>query len=257
MTERREAGFVLLIVLWALVALSLILAHLLAAGRSEVEIADNLRRSAAAEAVADGAVQEALFRLLAGGIDGSLPGRTYVVRIGRSDATVAIDSLSGRINPNIADLPVLSALIQQCSATPAQANALAGAIVRWRGSPLVPGADPAFGYAGVGYAPPGEPLETLDELRLVVGMTPAMYACLAPHLSLFQLGVPASRASDPAVARAMAVAALQGEPAGNRPTSTKGMAEITATALVDGARFVRRATARLAPQVRILVWEAP
>ncbi|MDR3535940.1 MAG: hypothetical protein P4L71_05530, partial [Acetobacteraceae bacterium] len=62
----REAGFALLLVLWSLVLLSLILTQLLSAGRSEAQLAGNLRNAAMAEAIADGAVREAVFHLLGG-----------------------------------------------------------------------------------------------------------------------------------------------------------------------------------------------
>ena len=62
--NERERGFALLIVLWTLSLLALLIAHVATTGRREAEIALNLRASAERQAVVDGAVFEAAFRVL-------------------------------------------------------------------------------------------------------------------------------------------------------------------------------------------------
>ena len=76
-----QRGFALLIVLWTLVLLSLILAQLLSAGRSEAQLATKLRDAAVAEAVADGAVQDTLFHLMAQGAQAWPPHGVHLVRM--------------------------------------------------------------------------------------------------------------------------------------------------------------------------------
>ena len=56
--------------------------------------------------------------------------------------------------------------------------------------------------AGLDYGPPLEPLETLGELRRVLGMTPATFAAIRPHLSLFAPTIPSPVNADPVVAAA-------------------------------------------------------
>jgi hypothetical protein len=58
----RERGFVLLLVLWSMALLG---AHVTATGRSELALAANLQAAATAEALADGALHEAIWHLLA------------------------------------------------------------------------------------------------------------------------------------------------------------------------------------------------
>ena len=87
----RQRGFALLIVLWSLALLALIGTRLTAAGRTETQIAINLRANATAEALADGAVHEAIFHHIdrserhwpADGLPRSLsvPGASIDVRI--------------------------------------------------------------------------------------------------------------------------------------------------------------------------------
>ena len=205
----RECGFALLIVLWSLVLLSFILTQLLSAGRTEAQLAANLRNAAVAEAMADGAVQEALFHLVAQGPQVWAPGQTHVVHIGRGVAEVSIENLSDKVNPNIADVPVLKAMFMLCGSPPARAVALAQAIVVWRGDASVgPGGNvfAAYQAAGAGYLPPAAPLESLDELGLIIGMTPQLLTCLTPHLSLYQDAPASLRSNDPFVASALRAA---------------------------------------------------
>src|SRR5271165_7502665 len=60
---RQDVGFALIIVLWTLVLIAFIVAHLTATGRTEIRIAGNLVANAVAQAAADGAVFAAIFNL--------------------------------------------------------------------------------------------------------------------------------------------------------------------------------------------------
>src|SRR5690242_16273374 len=61
--RRRSGGFALIVVLWTLVLIGFIVAHLSASGRTEIRIAGNLVANSAAQAAADGAIYEAIFNL--------------------------------------------------------------------------------------------------------------------------------------------------------------------------------------------------
>src|SRR5436190_24298042 len=60
---RRSGGFALIVVLWTLVLIGFIVAHLTASGRTEIRIAGNLVANSASQAAADGAIFEAIFNL--------------------------------------------------------------------------------------------------------------------------------------------------------------------------------------------------
>src|SRR5438309_11252947 len=60
---RRNGGFALIIVLWTLVLIGFIVAHVTASGRTEIRIAGNLVANSAAQAAAEGAIFEAIFNL--------------------------------------------------------------------------------------------------------------------------------------------------------------------------------------------------
>src|SRR6266700_789969 len=59
-----QRGFALLIVLWVLVLIAFLTAHVTATGRTEIRIAGNLAANAAAQAAADGAIYQSIFNLL-------------------------------------------------------------------------------------------------------------------------------------------------------------------------------------------------
>src|SRR5438874_13557854 len=96
---RRSRGFALIIVLWSFVVISLIVAHITAAGRSELRITGNLAANAAAQAAADGAIYQTIFNLLDPREDERWPldGRTRELQIANSRVIVRLDDEAARI----------------------------------------------------------------------------------------------------------------------------------------------------------------
>ncbi|WP_431267089.1 general secretion pathway protein GspK [Dankookia sp. P2] len=263
----REGGFALLLVLWSLALLALIGTQVAATGRAEALLAANLRTAAMAEAAADGAVHQAVFHLLAP------PGQRWpadglareVALPGSATALLRVESEQGKLNPNLASAPVLAALLQQLGAEPRAATGLAAAILDWRSAGLRPrpgGAkEPQYRAAGRDYGPPGRPFESIAELGLVLGMTPALLARLSPFLSIHQ-----GRSPTPALPprRCCALRTAQGaeEELAADPDAAPVVAITAAVALPGGARFARRAVVRLGPGGRgrgwqVLEWGVP
>ena len=255
-----DAGFALLVVLWTLVLVSLLFAILAGASRSDAQLTANLRSAAELEAVADGAIHTALFDLLRRG--GTA--RDVALATGRlSGADVGVDVVdqSGLVNPNAASPDLLAALLLRLGADPGQAIRVAAAVADWR----APGRRSArrgtkaaqYQAAGLRYGPPGAPFETLGELGDVFGMTPALLAALAPHLTLYSDGDP-----DPAVADPVVRAALRDAGYGERADrAALQTVRITAAARRGAARAVRSAVVRVGPSSngrgwRVLVWES-
>ena len=256
-----ERGFALLIVLWSLVLLAFLGSQLAVAGRGEAQLAGNLRGNAVVEAAADGAVHEALFHLL----DSSnrhwrAGGPVRVIRLPKAVVQLQITSEAGKVNPNFAEPALLEALLHGVGADQRSAMAIAAAIVEWRfpGAPDTSAAG-ALQYraAGRNYSPPGAPFETIQELGLVLGMTPELLAALTPHLSLYYNASPDPAVADPVVLQAMRDSATSGADAGAESVVT-----VTAAASGENAsRFVRRAVLRLGGPdqnraYQILSWSA-
>ena len=92
-------GFALVIVLWWLTLLVFLSTQIIAASRTEVMIASNIRGSTIAEAEADGAVNEAIFQILSGrwGADGA----RHLIRGAQAVAEVRIDDEGEKVDPNV------------------------------------------------------------------------------------------------------------------------------------------------------------
>jgi general secretion pathway protein K len=208
----RERGFALLIVLWALVLIAFIVAHLVAAGQSETRIASNLVANAGAQAAADGAISEAIYNQSDPRPERRWPvdGRAHEVIIGNTRAIVRLENEAWWINPNAAPATLLEALLRVTSSEPVTAHRLAIAISEWVGSvPVARTQDQVvtdYRAAGRDYAPPGKPIGTLDELGRVIGMSPEALAAIRPHLTLFGPAQPSANSPDPVVAAALAQA---------------------------------------------------
>lgn len=260
----RDRGFALLIVLWSVVLLALLATQITSTGRTETQLAANLRATAAAEAAADGAVQATVFYLLDATAPWAADGQEHLLRIGNSAVAVRVDNEGGKLNPNLADPVLIQALLRECGVNERAAERLAASIADWRtparaGQPAGARAAP-YRAANLNYGPPGTPFMDLDELGLVLGMTPALLATLRPHLSVYT-----DTAPDPAAASVQLRRAMQsaiGRQLSTTPSGLPRTVAVTARAAGGrGGRFTRRVILRLgrspkdAPML-FLTWEA-
>jgi general secretion pathway protein K len=266
---RRSDGFALLVVLWTLVLIAFIVAHLTATGRTEIRIAGNLDADAVAEAAADGAIAATIYNQLDANPDQRWPlnGQAREVIIGNSRVMVQLEDEAGRINPSTASPALLEALLRTTGSDAESARRLAMAIGEWVGSAPAPRPQNAqladYRAAGLDYGPPGEPVETLDELGRVLGVTPAVLAAIRPHLTLFGPPQPNPASADPVVAAALA-AIPQPSPAPvspNQPPPEMIMVRITATGFgPSNARVTRSAIVRVGAMLpggyTVLAWGA-
>jgi general secretion pathway protein K len=250
--RRQNGGFALIIVLWTLVLIAFIVAHLTATGRTEVRIATNIVANAVAQAAADGAIFEAIFNLSDPQPEQRWPvdGNAREVSIGNSRVTIRLEDEAWWINPNSAPPELLQALLRATGSDAESARRLAIAIGEWLGSAPAPRppnvllAD--YRAAGLDYGPPGAPLETLDELGRVLSMTPATLAAIRPHLTLFGPPQPSPTTSDPFVATALAsIVATEPAVSANQPPPDVLTTRITAVAAgLNSAQVTRSAIVR-------------
>jgi general secretion pathway protein K len=203
----RQQGFALLIVLWTLGLLALLGTQLLATSRQDMQIARNLRDTATLEAAANGAVQQAIFRVLdRSSTHWNADGMIRFLQVGWARVTIQIEDEADKVNPSIASPALLQALLLQVGADPGTAAAVAAGIVEWRLASNAPGRpNPTLArYAGRDFAPLGEPFSSIEELGSVLGMTPELLGRLRPHLALYTDSDPGAGTRDPVVARALA-----------------------------------------------------
>ena len=236
----RQRGFALLIVLWTVGFLALLGTQIVAAGRSDTQLADNLRQEAVLEAAAAGAIQKVTFLIL-GAKDPRF--QTYgvmsEVRVGETPVLVRVENEGDRVNLNTASAVVLRSLIIEVGGAPGLADRLAAAILDWRtagGNARPRGAKAAdYRAAGRDYGPPGTPFESVGELADVLEVTPDLFARMSPHLTVLTDGDPDMSTRDPVVARALTDAAGVADASGSAQQAADLLLRITVTAIGRGA----------------------
>jgi len=264
----RQRGFALLIVLWSMALLALIGTRITAAGHAEAQLATNLRANAVAEAAADGAVFEALFHFMDGSA-GHWPADGLAHRVAMPQAQVAVTLVneSSKISLNNAPPTLLIGLLRTLGVNRELAAVLTDQIVDWRSRSLRPHIPGATGLqyraAGRDWGPPNQPFRTVNELGMVLSMTPEILDRLRPYLSPYTYSTPNPDVAPPLIRAVLAEAAAGGLASlgfDAEPTLT-----ITASAVSSGGgRFTRRAVIRLnstaaananLPQFFVLKWD--
>jgi general secretion pathway protein K len=120
------------------------------------------------------------------------------------EASTTLVDESRKLNLNTASVEALTRLITQIQPDPQlDAAGIAGMLADWRDAPegsFCDGRSPACHNA---------PLNTVDELRLVPGMTPALFDACAPYVTIYGDGRINLNTADPIVLSAVGLTAPQ------------------------------------------------
>lgn len=212
--EERDSGFALILVVWFLVLIAAIGAYLVANGRAEVAVARNVDAAASAEALADAGIARAVFNQTDPTISNrwKLDGAAHQIAMPSGAVEIHLADEAQKINPNLASSALLAALFQTCGVESTVARRLGDSVADWVSAKDTtkngaPKSDP-YRAAGRSYGAPHAPLESLDELGLVLGMTPRILALARPYLTIYtQVPAPEAKAAPPVVQRALVLAA--------------------------------------------------
>lgn len=261
---RCQRGVALLLVLWACTLLAILLGGYAALARTEglqarYQFAQTQAHYAAEAGIMRGffALHDPLRQLRWIG-----DGRTYTFRYDGATVRVSAVAEAGKVDLNAASPDVLRNLFQAAGQAPGQARTLAGDVVDWRNLPGIAADVDAhrarYLAAGLDYGPRHGPFASIEELQLVLGMTPALYRQLAPAVTIWSgnpmpdpnTAPPLALAAIPGMTpeREAAIHAARGRNAGdprlvlNNGTTDSIRSEAT---LADGTRAVMRATMRL------------
>ena len=262
----RQRGVALLLVLWACTLLAILLGGYAALARTEALQA----RYQFAGTQAHYAAEAGLMRAVYGLQDPRMrqrwigDGRPYTFVYDHASVVVRSIDEDGKVDLNTATPEVLQGLLRAAGLRPEQAGELARRIVDWRSPPdLANEADSqraAYAAAGRDYGPRRGPFVTVEEVQLVLGMTPALYRQLAPVLTIWS----GSPSPNPNTAPPLALQAIPGitppqlaeiratrarnadDPSLALNNGTTHSIESVAT-LADGTSAVLRATIRMQP----------
>ncbi len=171
-----DRGVALAIVLWAVVALSLMAAAMGVSARNTALIGRNAWTELEVRTAADTAVQTATLSLFDARPRAPLDGRD---RPPSDGVTVAIRDEAGLIDINYAGRNMLRDYFKAAGAGMSEANLIADRVVAWRAPKS------GDGIAVSGFHPRGAPFQSVDELRLMAGIEPAFFARIAPGLTVY------------------------------------------------------------------------
>ncbi len=192
MTGRRhERGLALVVVLWGIAALSLIAGAMLASAVNSARIGHNAWSQLKVQTAADTGVQAAILSLFdpdpAHGL--ALDGRAQKIASAEGTVIVSIQDEAGRIDLNFAGRALLRDYFRSAGMDADAAEALADRVIDWRspkGARSLNGASAGdYDKAGYAWRPRGAPFQSVDELSLVMGMTPDLFRRLAPGLTVY------------------------------------------------------------------------
>ena len=211
----KARGAALLLVLWLVALLTALVGSFALAARTEHLQGQVLARGAEAQSLARAGLEYAIWRVTREDrrLRWMADGRMYAWDPGPlapgGEVEVRITDEQGKVDLNMADAQLLAALIRSTGSPGAEAEAIAGAILDWRDvddltQPGGGAEDGDYAAAGRHYGAADAPFASVAEVEQVLGMTPAIYARIAPALTVYS-GRPVP---DPAFASGAVLAAL-------------------------------------------------
>ena len=189
---RYRRGAALLLVMWLVALLASLIGAFALSARIERLQERMLSRGAIAGQAARAGLEMALVRV--GDPDPRrrwIPdGRPYHWQYAGIPITVQITDEQGKVDINTADPTLLSGLFRAAGVEQDKATRLASALIDWRDAdsltqPQGGAEDPEYAAAGLPYGAKDAPFETVAEAEQVLGMTPAIFAKVAPYLTVY------------------------------------------------------------------------
>lgn len=193
-SRRRERGWALISVLWTTAMLTMMAAATQDLTDTSVRTERRALTRAHLEDDLDAAVMRAVLAL-----DDSRPASRwridsypYSFTFDGVQMTVTVQDEDGKFDLNEVDEDDLEPLFESVGVDTKTANILADRIVEWRtdatsddAHTLHGGTDADYAAAGVPWRPRHGDFQSVAEVNLVLGMTPALYARLRPALTVY------------------------------------------------------------------------
>ena len=177
--------------LWVLALLSALLVGFAGDTRTELLVARNQYENARARALADAGVSLAAVGVLDPAPESQFPadGTPHRFQYGDGTISVRVQDDAGKIDLNAAAPELLANLMRTLGIADADAAAMAQSIANWRRDHLTYPPQDGRNLVPAPGRPPGAAFEAVEQLRLVPGMTRALYDRLFPYITIYS-GLP-------------------------------------------------------------------
>ena len=181
-----------MLVLWITILLATIAVGMSQDSRTQTLLTRNQLALAKARALADGAVERAMYEHLRPPFPDKVWFPNGAVHGWEEDGArlaVSVANESGRIDINVAREPLLKGLFYSAAGLKSEdVDRLVDAIQDWKDADdakRLHGAEaPEYRAAGLNYVPANAPFETIEEVQRVLGMTPEIYAKIADLITV-------------------------------------------------------------------------
>lgn len=285
-----QKGIALVLVLWILSLLTIIASSFVFSTRTDTVLTANLVGQARAEALADAGVQRAIYGLLKPITDPALRwqgnGRVHLWEYEGEIIRITLRSESAKIDINTANPELMKGLLRSAGLDGQALDRLLDALQDWRDADdlrRLNGAEKDdYAAAGKTYVPANSNFQTIDEMRLVLGMTDAIFRQIKGHITVYsgQAGINSTIASrevllalpgvDPSSVDAY-IASRNLPPGQILPIFPQAQAFsagdgnvlsiVSDVKLSDNSRFIREAVVRVEQKpkqpVAFLAWRSP
>lgn len=188
---RRQRGIALIMVLWVSVLIAVLLASFSLSARVEALQGRNLLDSTRARYAAEAGLHRAAYELRGNNPDTRwvADGRVYSFDFEGAKIEVQLYDETGKVDLNVADPLLLTALFELGGLEKREAEQLAAAVADWRDPDdlvTVNGAEASeYKAAGRSYGPRNAPFETVSEVQQVLGMSFELYRELEPLMTIY------------------------------------------------------------------------
>lgn len=228
-----------MVVLWTVAILSLIAVSILTNSRLSHQMTRNAWINVEVDALAEAGFTRALLGLL----DDNIEARWRVDGVGQSftfdgvELEVSIQDELGKIDLNSASRTTLEQLFSSAGAAPGLASTLADRTLDWRSPSDLERLEGAsandYRAAGLSYLPRDGLFHSVDELNLVLGMTPEIFQKVEPGVTIYSRRPMIDRQTAPAIV-------LLSQPDMNEDTVIKALEQREVTASSDTGGIISR-----------------
>lgn len=190
-TNPRERGWALVSVLWVVSILAMMAAATEALTVTSARIEHLVLTQARIEAAMDAGTIRAIVGITAPDLEKRWPvdGAAQNFAFAGYPMRVSVQDELGRIDLNVADESLLRRLLSDAGLNTEDAAALTDKILDWRSATklhrLHGATDADYAAAGYAYHQRHGPFQTVDELKLVMGMTPSLFEKIRPALTVY------------------------------------------------------------------------
>ncbi len=187
----NNKGFALVLVLWVLTLVTIMASSFTLTIQRETAITSGLKETAEATALAEAGINYAILKLFGTDQEQSWQGfnSLYEIEFAGQKVRIKVADESGKISINYADAEQLQQLLAAINVDGELAEQLVDAILDWRDKNdlhRVYGAEKdQYAAADKNYAPRNGLFASIEELQMVMGMTPLIYQQLQGMISIY------------------------------------------------------------------------